>query len=160
MADLPLDQVPREGEIVEVLYRLSRPAETHLDLTVATDRALRRLRFSGARVVQFQEEPPSVLQGLDVQDIRKQDLGNLALWVSIAEGAITFWAQRVVEMTQQIPAPRTSSLHSPAEDLPIIAVDQVRNWAPSGTPPTSFYYRKPLTGGTLRGFSVGTRRYL
>jgi len=160
MADLPLEQVPREGEIIEVLYRLSRPAQTHLDLTVTTDGSLRRLRFNGARVVQFQEDPPPVLQGLDVQDIRDQQLGELALWVSVASGAITFWAKTITELAQNKPETRPAPRDTRAEEVPLVAAEQMRAWGPNGIPPSSFRYRTQGSGGALRAFSVGTRPYL
>lgn len=160
MADLPLEQVPREGEIIEVLYRLSRPAQTHLDLAVSDDDVVRRLRFNGARVVQFQEDPPAVLRGLDVQDIRDQQLGELALWVSVAGGAITFWAKTITELTlpkfDARPAPQATS----APEIPFVAAEQVRAWSPNGIPPSSFRYRTQGSGGALRQFSVATRPYL
>ncbi len=160
MADLPLDQVPREGEIVEVLYRRSGAAQTHLDVTVSVDGVVRHLRFHGARVVQFQEEQPEVLQGIDVQDIRDQQLGDLTLWVSIAEGAITFWAKAIVEMTQPKPEVRPAPREQGApEEIPLLAADQVRAWGPNGTLPSSFRYRALGSGGSLRGFSVGTRPF-
>ncbi len=160
MADLPLEQVPREGEIVEVLYRLSHPTQTHLDLAVATDGAVRRLRFKGARVVQFREEPPDVLQGLDVQDIRDQQLGEMALWVSVGDGAITFWAKSITEMALHKPDLRPTPRDTSADDVPNVVAAQVRAWGPSGIPPTSFRYRTFGSGGTLRGCSVGTRPFL
>jgi hypothetical protein len=160
MADLTLEQVPREGEILEVLYRLSRTAQTHLDLAVSDDGVVRRLRFNGARVVQFQEEPPDVLRGLDVQDIRDQKLRDLALWVSVADGAITFWAKAITELTvpklEIRPAPRERS----ADEVPFVVAEQLRTWSPNGIPPSSFRYRVQGRGGTLRHCSVGTRRYL
>jgi hypothetical protein len=157
MVDLPLEQVPRGGEIIEVLYRLSGPAQTHVDLTVSEEDSLRRLRFSGARVVLFQEEPPSVLQGLEVQDIRDQNLRDLALWVSVANGAITFWAKTMTEMSPQKLESRPVPRESRADDVPLVAAEQLRKWGPS--PPTSFRYRTQGSGGALRGFSVATRPF-
>lgn len=157
MVDLPLEQVPREGEIIEVLYRLSGPAQTHVDLTVDDEGTLRRLRFTGARVVMFQEEPPSVLQGLEVQDIRDQNLRDVALWVSVASGAITFWAKAVTEMTPQKLEIRPKPRESSAEDIPVVAAEQLRDWGSS--PPSSFRYRTQRSGGALRGFSVATRPF-
>lgn len=157
MVDLPLEQVPRGGEIIEVLYRLSGPAQTHVDLTVADEGSLRRLRFSGARVVMFQEEPPSVLLGLEVQDIRDQNLGDLALWVSVANGAITFWAKTMTEMTPQKLEIRLKPRASSADDVPLVAAEQLRDWGSS--PPSSFRYRTQRGGVTLRGFSVATRPF-
>jgi hypothetical protein len=158
MAELPLDQVPREGEIVEVLYRLSRPTETHLDLTVSEDGALRRLRFNGARVVMFQEEPPPVLKGLDVQDIRDQQLRDMFLHVSIADGAITFWAKTLTEITQPRFEPRPARDTS-ADDLPVLKDDDVRQWGPGGVATSSFRYQSAASG-SLRGFSVGTGAFV
>lgn len=160
MADLPLDQVPLEGEITEVLYRLSRPAGTHLDLTVSTDDGVRRLRFNGVRVVMFQEEPPPVLKGLEVQDIRDQQLRDLALWVSVADGAITFWAKSVSEMAQPKPDVRPKPRDSISDDIPLASAEQMRSWSPYGIPPSSFRYQPLPRTGALRGFTVKTRRYV
>ena len=121
MADLPLEQVPRESEIIEVLYRRSGPAESHIDLTVSDDGTLRRLRFNGARVVQFQEQPPDVLKGLDVEDIRDQKLGDLTLWVSIAGGAITFWAKTITEIAEQKPQARPAPRDRRRTMSPLVA---------------------------------------
>ena len=155
MANLTLEQVPRESEIIEVLYRISRPAQSHLDLTVSDDGAVRRLRFNGARVVQFQEQQPDVLQGLEVEDIRDQKLGDLVLWVSIASGAITFWAKTITELAEQKPEPRRP-LPRETEDVPLVKPEEVRAWAASGLPATSFRYRTLGIGGALRGISVAT----
>jgi hypothetical protein len=159
MSDLPLEQVPREGEIIEVLYRLSGPTQTHVDLTVVAEGEQRRLRFTCARVVQFQEDPPAILRGLDVQDIRDQQLGDMALWVSVADGAITFWAKTVTEMTHRKPEARPVPRDAIADQIPLIAAEQVREWGPSGTPRSSFRYRSQGGSGMLRRASVGTRRY-
>jgi hypothetical protein len=160
MADLPLEQIPREGEILEVLYRLSRPAQTHLDLAVATDDGVCRLRFNGARVVQFQEEPPAVLRGLEVQDIRDQNLGDMALWVSVASGAITFWAKSITELAPHRPEMRPPPRDKSVEDVPFVVAEQVRAWGGHGIPQESFRYRAQGSGGMLRHVSVGTRPYL
>lgn len=157
MADLPLQDVPRDCEIVELVYELARPEMTHLDLRVAVDgapRVERRLRFTGPRVVQFQSELPEVLRGLDVQDVRAERLGDLSLWVSVAGGAVTFWARAVSEITAS-KHPRETERAAP----PLVAEEQVRAWEPLGVPPTSFRYRTSGRGGLLRHFSVSTRPY-
>lgn len=155
MDDLPLQDVPRDGEIVEVLYRLSRTAPTYLDMTVSTPRALRRLRFTRPRVVQFRSELPDVLRGLEVQDIRDQRIGDLALWVSVADGAVTFWAKGVSEITTQ-----RAELGAVSHATPLVEADDVRAWGPIGLPQTSFRYRTPGRGGALRHFSISTRPYV
>jgi hypothetical protein len=153
MVDLPLEQVPREGEIIEVLYRLSRPVQSDLDLMMVANGAKRRLRFSGTRVVIFQKELPPVLRGLEVQDIRDHQLDDLTLWVSVANDAITFFAKTITEIVQ--PKPRASI----TEELPLFAEDQLRRFGQSGTPQSSFRYRARGSGGMLRGCSVGIHPY-
>jgi hypothetical protein len=159
MVDLPLEQVPREGEIIEVLYRLSRPVQSDLDLMMVTKGAKRRLRFSGTRVMIFQKELPPVLHGLEVQDIRDHQLDDLTLWVSVANDAITFFAKTITELTQPklelSPKPRASI----TEEVPVFAEAQLRRFGKSGIPQSSFRYRARGSGGTLRGCSVRTRPY-
>lgn len=167
MVDLPLQDLPSEGEIVEVLFRLSKAAPGHLDLTVSTPRALRRLRFSGPRVVQFQAEMPDVLRGIAVQDIRDQRIGELSLWVSVGDGALTFWARGVSEITSapvdhDEAAPSIYAGHAgrPGADAArLVQAEEVRAWGPLGMPEASFRYRTPRGGGALRHVSISTRPY-
>ncbi|MFT3765650.1 MAG: hypothetical protein QM820_09060 [Minicystis sp.] len=163
MDDLALQDVPRDGEIVELLYQLSRSAHaTHLDMTVSTGAAQRRLRFVGPRVVQFQAELPEVLHGLDVQDIRDQGIGGLTLWVSVGGGAVTFWAKAIKEITDRRSKTEGAAAdhRASADPTPLIEADQVHVWGPTGLPQSSFRYRSPGRGGALRHFSVSTRPYV
>lgn len=152
---MELKDVPHECEIIELLYRLSRPAPTHIDVLVAAHGVERRLRFAGPRVVQFQPEMPEVLFGLDVQDLGEERIGELGLWVSVGGGAVTFWAKAVSELDV-----RSHDRAEPRDDpAPLVAADEVRAWDPFGVPRASFRYRSPLPGGPLRGFTISTHPF-
>lgn len=155
MGDLLLQDVPREGEILELTYRLATPSQTHLEMTVSADGVERRLRFSGPRVVQFQSEMPEVLRGLEVQDIRDRNIGDLTLWVSVGGGAVTFWARSVSDITARKPERKVH-----AEPAPDLEADHIRELGSAAVPRASFRYRSPSRGGPLRHFSVSTRPFV
>ncbi len=156
MDDAPLSaqDLPREGEIVEIVYRLAKPEEAHLDLILLTGGKRRRLRFHGPRVVQFAETMPASLQGLDVQDVRTQSFGSVSLWVSVADGAVTFWARSVSDLTTK-KADRSDESRPAA-----LLAEDLRNFGKQGIPVSSFVYRPPAsTSSALRHFSISTRPY-
>jgi hypothetical protein len=157
MVELPLDQVPRDGEIVEVFYRLSHFQHTYVDLTLSSGGGVRRLRFNGARVVTFKEAPPDNLLGLDVQDgITEQQPPDTPLWVSVADGAITFWAKSITELTLPKFEHRDPPPVPSAEEVPLVLDEQVQKWGPSGVVPGSFRYHPRALRGALRALVIET----
>ena len=156
MVELPLDQVPRDGEIVEVFYRLSHTQAAYVDLTMSSGGGERRLRFKGARMVVFREQTPDSLLGLDVRDVTDQPPPpGTALWVSVADGAITFWAKTITELTRPKLEPRDRP-DTHADDVPLVRDDQVQNWGPSGVAPGSFRYQSRALRGVLRSLVINT----
>lgn len=143
--------VPRDCEVVELLYKLTRPSSTHLDMTLVSDGVERTLRFRGPRVVQFEKDMPDVLRGLEVKDIRDQKLAGLNLWVSVADGAVTFWAKAMAEIGRR-------SLDAEPE-MPSFDPQSVKPWELYGVPVESFAYRSPARASALRCFSISTRPF-
>lgn len=139
--------LPRDCEILELCYRIQKPESTHLDLTFRVEGgAERSLRFHRPRVVQFDRGLPDILHGLEVQDVREQGLGESTIWVSVGQGAVTFWAKDVVELSrsQRIQRADTSPPMKP--------------WELLGAPVETYNYRAPR-GGAFRAFSISTRPY-
>jgi hypothetical protein len=156
MVELPLDEVPRDGEIVEVFYRLSHSAQAYIDLRVSVDGAERHLRFSGARVVVFREEPPPVLVGLDVQDVREQQIQDASLRVSVADGAITFWAKTITDLTRPQFEPRPSPPDPSEDEIPLVLPD---DWATGGLVTSSFRYQARAPRGVLQSLALVTQSH-
>jgi hypothetical protein len=157
MVELPLDQVPRDGEIVEVFYRLSHTQAAYVDLTMSAGGGERRLRFNGARMVVFREQTPDSLLGLDVRDVTDQPPPpDTALWVSVADGAITFWAKSITELTRPKFEPRDPPPDTSADAVPLVRDEQVQNWGPSGVAPGSFRYQSRALRGVLRSLVINT----
>jgi hypothetical protein len=143
--------VPPHCEVVELIYRLTRPSSTHLDMTIVSDGEERVLRFRGPRVVQFEKDLPDVLRGLEVKDIRDQNLAGLDLWISVAGGAVTFWAKAMVEIGRR-------SLDADPQ-VPVFDAKLVQPWEMYGVPVESFSYRSPARASALRVFSITTRPF-
>ncbi len=148
MEDRPItpQDLPRECDIVELCYRIKKPESTHLDLVFSSGGTERSLRFHRPRVVQFERDLPDVLHGLEVQDVREQNLGDLRLWVSIGGGAVTFWAKEVVELSRFERIPR------------LFENEPLKPWEILGAPVDTYNYRAPR-GGAFRFFSISTRPY-
>jgi hypothetical protein len=115
---------------------------------------VRRLRFNGVRVVTFKEGPPANLLGLDVQDgVTEEQPPDAPLWVSVADGAITFWAKTITELT----LPKFEHRDPPEEEVvPLVRDEQVQKWGPSGVAPGSFRYQTRALRGVMRSISIDT----
>jgi hypothetical protein len=140
------NDLPRDCEVVELCYRIKKPENTHLDLTIRVDGVERSLRFHRPRVVQFDKDLPDLLHGLEVQDIRAQNLGESTIWVSIGRGAVTFWAKDVVQLSRTEPMARRDDTAA------------AKPWEILGGPVETYNYRAPR-GGAFRSFSISTRPY-
>ena len=138
--------LPSDCSIVELSYRIKRPESTHLDIVISAGGIERSLRFHRPRVVQFDKDLPDLLHGLEVQDVREQGLGEMALWVSVGQGAVTFWARDVVELS------RSDRQPAKVDDKPF------KPWEVVHDGEESYNYRAPK-GGAFRFFSISTHRY-
>lgn len=141
---------PSDYDVVELVYRLKPPGDGHVDLTLATPTGTRRLRFLGPRVVQVASELPSVLAGVEVRDVSAESLRGLDLWISIGDGAITFWAKSVTELAEARAARASLDLDPKRKR---VAADDV--------PHESFVVRRGARAphGALRHFSISMHRH-
>jgi hypothetical protein len=148
MEDRPIapKDVPRNCDIVELVYRIQKTKSTHLDLVLSVDGVDRSLRFIGPRVVQFEKELPDLMHGIEVQDIASLGPAGLSLWVSVGEGAVTFWAKEMVERVH------------PERRVRVFENEPLRPWELQGSPVESYNYQMPR-GGSFRAFSITTKPY-
>lgn len=98
----PIIDKPEEYRLLEVRYRAAEVKEPYIDLLVARDQEYRTLRFMRPRVLQIERELPESPSGVEVRDVSAQNLKDMALWVSAADGAITFWARKVHEIDRSL----------------------------------------------------------
>ena len=105
--DHPILPDPFRWELVEFTYRRDSHdgRESYIDLVLARDGEVRRLRFFAPRDLEITRGLPTS-SGLCILDVRGRQLDGLGVRVTSFEacpGAPSFWAARVVELTEDGP---------------------------------------------------------
>jgi hypothetical protein len=101
--DHPILADPYTWELVEFTYRRDpdRQREPYFDLVLTRGGRVRRLRFFSPRGLEICRGMPSAM-GMCILDVSRRQLDGLRVRVANFEqssGAPTFWAARVVDVT-------------------------------------------------------------
>ena len=150
---------PNDVHVVSINYSLGQAEASYLDLAFDDAGVEGRLRFLGTRVVQFADQLPAALLGLEVVDVEPQEGSVLTLWVSVGQGAVTFWARALAELRADGSIVRAEigedTVIAPRTPAPLMTPSMLDE---QGVPSRSFEDRGgEVSGGTLRAFTFKVR---
>jgi len=102
--DHPILPDPWRWELREFTFRRDQDdwRESYIDLVFERDRVPKRLRFFAPQQVQISEGIPNAF-GMVILDVSGRQLDGLGVRIANFEqsyGARTFWAARVIEVTE------------------------------------------------------------